>query len=298
MEDLNENLEFIFFLILFSVFVIIIVRIYPILEFIPFLISLLIPFISLLGLYSFFIEPNFLLSTTYVDLGFTSLPKPFEGFRIVQLTDLHFGSSLFPFIYILVINKVMELHPDIIVVTGDLVSSKHAISQAVSFVDSLSKIAPTYIVFGNGDHREGLKAYNFLFSKAKLLLNLHTFIQRGDSKICLAGVDDPYSGFDNLEKAIPKDNSFKILLAHSPQIIEKARGKVDIVLAGHTHGGQVYIPFIGGLFVPLPQDYKKYVYGSFFENSTYMFVSRGIGVAMLYPVRLFCPPEIVVLTLY
>jgi len=298
MENLYEDLEFILFTIFFLVFVIILVRIYPIVEVVPFLISLSIPIISLLGLYSFFIEPNFLLSTTSIDLSLKSLPKSFKGFKIVQISDLHFGSSLFPFIYILVMDKVMELHPDIIVVTGDLVSDKHAISQAVSFVDSLSKIAPTYVVFGNGDHREGLNAYHFLFSKAKLLLNSHTFIQRGHSKICLAGVDDPYSGFDNLEKALPKDNSFKILLSHSPQIIGKARGKVDLILAGHTHGGQVCLPFFGSLFVPLPEEYKKYTYGLFFENSTCMFVSRGIGVATLYPVRLFCFPEIVVLTFY
>jgi len=256
--------------------------------------KLLLLIASLILLYSFLIEPNF-VATTYIDLNFSSLPKSFKGFRIVQLTDLHFGSTSF-LIYPIVLEKVKELKPNIIVITGDLVSSKSAVNQAASFVNYLSKIAPTYIVFGNWDHWENLENYSFLFSNTTLLINSNTFLHRNNESICLVGVDDPYTGFDDLQKALPKNCSFKILLAHSPQIIGKARGKVNLILAGHTHGGQVRFPFIGALFVPLPEEYKKYTYGLFFENSTYMFVSRGIGTRLL-PIRFLCSPEIVVVQL-
>ncbi|MGB9703342.1 MAG: metallophosphoesterase [Candidatus Micrarchaeia archaeon] len=236
-------------------------------------------------------EASFLLTVTKINLNFSSFHSKL---KILHITDLHFGSTP-PTIYPIVLSKVKSIKPDIIVITGDLVSTNFSIPQAIEFVNSLSEIAPTFIVFGNWDHWVGLNVKDFN-EKIKILLNSNTFIPKNESKICIIGVDDPYSGYDNLEEAILNLNncSIKILLAHSPQIVGKAAGKVDLILAGHTHGGQICLPGFGALWVPLPNEYKNFVYGLFKVNSTYMFVSRGIGTRLL-PLRFFSSPEIVLI---
>lgn len=132
--------------------------------------------------------------------------------------------------------------------------------------------------------------------KVHILLNENVAIYKNGSPIYIAGVDDPYIGYDNVESALRKirEEDVVILLAHSPQIIDKCIGKVDLILSGHTHGGQVIIPFFGPLFVPLPYEYRKFTYGYFDFNRTKMFVSRGIGTS-IFPIRFLCPPEIVII---
>jgi len=101
----------------------------------------------------------------------------------------------------------------------------------------------------------------------------------------IVGVDDPYTMHDRLDKALQgiRENSVIVLLAHSPEIVGKAANKVDIILAGHTHGGPLY--------VPLPRKYRRYVSGLFKVGETYMYVNRGIGTSIL-PVRFMCTPEV------
>lgn len=106
----------------------------------------------------------------------------------------------------------------------------------------------------------------------------------------ICGVDDPHTSRDNINNAVRK-TGFKILLAHSPEIIERAENRVELVLAGHTHGGQVVIPSIGAPFVPLAKKYRRYASGIFKVGKTILFVSRGIGTS-IFPVRMNCPPEI------
>ncbi len=112
----------------------------------------------------------------------------------------------------------------------------------------------------------------------------------------MIGVDDPHSGYDNIDKAVAEveGNSFKVLLAHSPEIFRKITGKkINLVLAGHTHGCQVGIPLLCDLFLPLNYD-KKYKKGLFEENSTYLYVSRGVGTTIV-PFRLNALPEITII---
>jgi len=132
-----------------------------------------------------------------------------------------------------------------------------------------------------------------------VLRNDFTIISRGNCSIVFAGVDDPYAGRDDLYKAlygVPR-NYFIVLIAHSPQIIDKAKGKVGIILSGHTHGGQIVIPFYGPVMVPLPREYRRYVSGLYVIGDTYMYVTRGIGTS-IYPIRMFCPPEITLIKLH
>ncbi|RLE80986.1 MAG: hypothetical protein DRJ52_05135 [Thermoprotei archaeon] len=256
----------------------------------------------MLILYPLIIEPNFIIVITIVEVRLKNLPKNFNEFKIVHLSDIHFGEFHLKVRNDLVLNKVREVKPDLIVLTGDIVSNKRSIEDALDFVRKLASIARVIIVLGNWDHSsvaaDVLLARLNLIENVTVLVNSHIIFSRNGEVVYLIGVDDPYTYRSNLTKAlknVPRD-SVKILLAHSPQIINEAAGKVDLVLTGHTHGGQVVVPFIGPLFVPLPARFRRYTHGLFLVNGTYMYVSRGIGTSVL-PIRFFAPPEITVIIL-
>ncbi len=228
------------------------------------------------------------------------------NYRIVFLSDLHFdggvGNPLYTLRYGLTLLLVAKARPDLIVVGGDLVSNSQGVNESVHYVGLLSSIAPVVIVPGNWEYWSGIDVDRYLDTLNSMdnvtVLRNSNVVVNGRCKLVVIGVDDPYTGRDNLSKAMlgaPTD-MFKLLVAHSPQVIGEAKGKVDLILAGHTHGGQVVIPFIGPLMVPLPGEYRRYVAGLYNVNSTLMYVSRGIGTS-IYPVRFMCSPEIVVVEL-
>lgn len=257
--------------------------------------------IIILAIYSIIVEPNFMIRTNVISLKFKKLPKAFDGYKIVQISDLHFGIFHLPIRNDLVINIISKIRPNLIVITGDLVSNIGSAKDVIRFIKRLTFISNVVIVFGNWDHISGFTSYKETLqklSKVFVLENSHIVVTKNDERIYIIGVDDPHLGFDNLTKALSKvpNQAFKILLAHSPQIIDKAKGKVDLILTGHTHGGQVVIPLIGPLFVPLPSKYRRYVAGLFEIQGTYLYVNRGIGTSIL-PIRFNCPPEITVIIL-
>lgn len=254
-------------------------------------------------IYGFIVEPNILIMISKITIEINGLPSCFNGFRIVQISDLHFGSFKLNVREWIILSKIKTLKPDIIVVTGDFVSKVTAMEEALDFVEKLANIAPVFVVFGNWDwwslidlseFKEKLKS----IPNVTVLNNIYSKLNRECGTIFIVGVDDPYTSKANLGKALEDipANSVKILLAHSPQIIDEAKGKVQLVLAGHTHGGQIVLPIIGPPFIPLPSKYRKYVAGLFIENGTYMYVSRGIGTSIL-PARFLSPPEIVLVIL-
>ena len=131
-----------------------------------------------------------------------------------------------------------------------------------------------------------------------ILNNENQSIVVNQQDIWIIGVDDPVGGYDNLSRAITgiPEGGFKLLLSHSPAIIEEAhRARIELVLAGHTHGGQIYIPLISHLIVRLLGG-KGYIAGLYRVSQTYMYVTRGIGTSIL-PLRAFCPPEITLIKL-
>ena len=135
------------------------------------------------------------------------------------------------------------------VITGDLINKREEEKFAIDYVSELSKISPIVITFGNWDHWSGLNLKTFKKNLealgATVLVNECLNIKRKGHLISLISVDDPYTGNDNLNTAIKGAIScFKILLAHSPQIIGSADNLVNLVLAGHTHGGQVILPLL------------------------------------------------------
>ncbi|MDY6226924.1 MAG: metallophosphoesterase [Clostridium sp.] len=237
--------------------------------------------------------------------------KDFDNFNIVQISDLHnkvFGKEQDP-----LLKKVKSLSPDIIVITGDLVDRRrYNLENAMYFIDKAIKIAPIYYVSGNHE------AWSYKYSEVRNKLikaGVHIIdderiaIKKNNSIINILGLSDPafvtsiYLNETDTSKI--EENllnwasleSFKILLSHRPELFHLySSSNMDIVFSGHVHGGQIRIPFIGGLIAPNQGFFPKYTSGSYNSDKTTMFVSRGLGNS-LFPIRIFNRPEIISVTL-
>jgi len=234
-------------------------------------------------------------------LEIKGLPSFFIGTKIALLTDIHsknYGEKEKKILKIL-----NQLNPDFIFLAGDIVDwSAKNLTSCQKFWKELNKnhYGKVFAVYGNHEHlNPRFKTFNKLFRETEIeVLNNQTKkIEKNKKFVYLIGVDDPHLGYDNLNKAMEEidadDQNPKILLSHSPEIfraVKNSNKKIDLVLAGHTHGAQVNIPFLSDLILPLKYD-KKYKAGLFKENSTYLYVSRGIGNSGL-EIRFNSFPEI------
>lgn len=236
--------------------------------------------------------------------------KNFSGFKILHISDFHnknFHGKL--------ISKIVEINPDIIVITGDLIDRRKTdLNVAEEFIKSITKIAKTYYVSGN---HEQLSIH---YTKLKEILYKHGVvnlddkyikINNRDKKIGITGVAAPVllrgdKEENNNDKHIKKilqkltensNTNFNILLAHRPEQIHIYKEfDFDLVFSGHAHGGQIRIPFIGGILSPDQGLFPKYSQGIHKEGPTSMVVSRGLGNS-LFPFRIFNRPELVVVEL-
>lgn len=237
------------------------------------------------------------LETTYYTYKAEQLGADLEGYRIVQISDLHnvkFGKNNQK-----LVDRIRECEPDMIVLTGDLVDSNHTnVDRAVQFVDEIVKICPVYYVTGN--HEYWLDTYEYeklmdgLASAGVVILdNQVVEISRGDAKFRLVGLDDKSLADGTLEALLSDEKELTVVLAHEPQYLARYAGTgVDFVLSGHAHGGQFRLPFVGGIVAPDQGFLPEYTAGEYYMNGTEMIVSRGLGNSVI-PVRLFNYPEIV-----
>lgn len=258
--------------------------------------EILVILIVLFCFWGFLIEPN-IIKVERLTIRIKNLPNSFNNLKIVHLTDTHltnFGKKEKK-----VINIVSRLKPDLIVITGDIIDERtRDLKPCRLFFEGLSKNyqGKIFAVYGNHDHLtkkfEGLG--NVLKENGVCVLdNESRKLCKGKDFIYLIGVDDPYLGYDDIDKATNglEKNRIKILLAHSPDIHKGAKDKnISLILVGHAHGCQVNIPFLCNLFLPLRYS-KKYKMGLFKSGSTYMYVNRGIG-EVIAPVRINSFPEI------
>ena len=258
------------------------------------------------------------LETTYYTYKAEQLGADLEGYRIVQISDLHnvkFGTNNQK-----LVDRIRECEPDMIVLTGDLVDSNHTnVDRAVQFVDEIVKICPVYYVTGNHEYWLEKSEYDELMdglvsAGVVILDNQVVEISRGDAKFRLVGLDDRSLADGTLE-ALLSDESIRnnqaeqkeetadnedsgekeltVVLAHEPQYLARYAGTgVDLVLSGHAHGGQFRLPFVGGIVAPDQGFLPEYTAGEYYMNGTEMIVSRGLGNSVI-PVRLFNYPEIV-----
>lgn len=252
----------------------------------------------------FLIEPRgFAVERTTVPIR--GLPATLDGFTVCQVTDIHFGPAVgSPYIK-KIIETANALKPDLVALTGDYIEGeKRHVAPVVKLLKGLKARVGVVTILGNHDHYAG-SGYteDLLVSNGfKPLQNSHTMIESGKGALCIAGVRDFLEDRPDAKEAlkgVPNDMP-RILLSHHPDYAEElpADERIDLVISGHTHGGQVRLPFA---FAPiLPSRYgQKYSGGLVALNrkeGTRVYVSRGIGMSII-PVRFNCPPELTLLTL-
>ncbi len=201
--------------------------------------------LALLIIYARQVEPNLLL-VTKVKMQVANLPAEFNGFKVVQISDLHGKISLVNRL----VEKVNGLNPDVLVVTGDVLDNAHRDYQYISKVlGPMQSNYGKFFVSGNNEYRRMLLSWPkmeeaYRAAGVRVLHNQSSQLRYRGKSIWLIGVDDPHTNRARLDQALGgTNNNPKILLAHSPEIIDQASiRKIDLVLVGHTHGGQVRIP--------------------------------------------------------
>jgi predicted MPP superfamily phosphohydrolase len=253
------------------------------------------------------------LEVVYQDISIKGLSPSFDGVKIAQLSDIHLDEFTEPFLLREAIDRINHARPDYVFLTGDYVTADVlpkplSISAARHCGQLLSGLQckERYAVFGNHDARAGEKEVADALGEANIvfLRNTHVPLERNGGRVWLAGIDDPVCGLPDQGAAIPESirhipNEPVILMCHAPDYIDRlhahpAGQAISLVLSGHTHGGQIRLPFVGPLH--LPTGGRKYVEGLFTVGSMQLYVNRGIG-SVGVPFRFDCRPEITVFTL-
>jgi predicted MPP superfamily phosphohydrolase len=274
--------------------------------------NLIISLFILIGLIIFFTWQNNAVGITKYEYINSKIPKGFDSYKVIQISDLHnknYRGRLS--------KKIREVNPDVIVITGDLIDRRNTrIDIATEFVHQIAMIAPIYYVSGNheqlsGKYDELKKALENL--NVKIIENSYVTLNKNGDEIGLMGIADPAimqsegtylwsNSSEYVKNSISKllediETDFNILLSHRPEQFNIYKDmNVDIVFSGHAHGGQIIIPFVGGLIAPNQGLFPKYTQGIYSDESTSMVVSRGLGNSV-FPLRVFNPPELVVVTL-
>ena len=237
-----------------------------------------------------------------VDLSIPKLPKAFNGFRIVQFSDLHVGPTIKKTFVEAVVADIQSLQPDLIVFTGDLVDGSVAwLQDDVAPLRALAAPHGVWFVTGNHEYYSGVKPWMQEVTRIgmNVLHNEHQIIEHRGSRIVLAGVTDwSGGGFSKDHASSPAqaihnapEDAIKILLAHQPKtIFEAARVGFDVQLSGHTHGGQFF-----------PWNYlamlnQPYITGLHQHGNTQIYINRGTGY-WGPPLRVGIPSEITLITL-
>ncbi|HZZ72399.1 MAG TPA: metallophosphoesterase [Pirellulales bacterium] len=229
------------------------------------------------------------------ELVLPALPRPLDGFSIAHVSDWHLKGRLARSYYEAAVRETNALGCDLIALTGDLFDRAELLSWIPETFAKLRAPQGVYFIFGNHDVRHDLteKARAELEAAGLIYLGreARTIAVRGQT-ILLAGNEQPWLPQAELP---PSTADLRILLAHSPDQFRWARRRqFDLMLAGHTHGGQVRLPLVGAIYSPSWHG-VKYAQGTFYTAPTVLHVTRGIGCEV--PLRLNCPPEIAKLVL-
>ena len=271
-------------------------------------ISIIMIILLLLGFYLNF--ENTTLQVTNYDISDSKIPEEFNNYKIIQISDFH--NTTLKKLSSDLLKEIKEQEPNIIVITGDLIDSRKTdVNIAIKFLKEIKDVAPIYYVTGN--HESRLSEYKKLKEEMNnlginVLENQAIEIQKNDALLNLIGVDDP--SFTNeigvedgeiLRTEISSLNYNKdiytILLSHRPELFDTyVSENINLIFSGHAHGGQIRIPFVGGIVAPNQGVFPKYTSGKYEENNTTMIVSRGIGNSII-PFRINNRPELIVVEL-
>jgi hypothetical protein len=237
-----------------------------------------------------------------VELRLPRLEHPFDGYRLVLISDFHLGTWLDRNLLQDAINLVNRTNPDLVAITGDFVTYRpeEYAGDLVAVLRQIQARDGVVAVLGNHDHWSDPIVVRRVLRGANIreLANDVFTIQRQDAQLHIAGVDDVMEELDDLDSVLNKipDDGCCILLAHEPDFADQSAssGRFDLQLSGHTHGGQIFLPI---LKMPiLPRLGRKYPIGLYRVEEMYQYTNRGLGTAELQ-LRFNCQPEITVLTL-
>ena len=267
--------------------------------------ALLIPIGLVLALDAFWWEPSSLRLTRYdVTLNAPAL----KGLKIAVISDLHGGA---PFITTAKIDQVVAMtnaaHPDLILLTGDYViqnvvgGHRMPITTIVVHLKRLAAPMGVYAVLGNHDNWVDGPGITRAFERGGIpvLENAPLQFKRGSAVVTLIGVGDHYSGYSHVAEALAgvPPTAQALCFTHSPDVFPELPKICALTVAGHTHGGQVWLPILGRIAVARQSIYgQRYAIGVVRENGKTLFVSPGIGTSAL-PVRFMVPPEVSLVTI-
>ena len=263
------------------------------------------------------------LEITKYEIENEKIPKEFDNFKIVQISDLHnksFGKGNKR-----LLEKIDSQNPDIVVITGDLVEGDNKnFDVALNLIDELLKKYKVYHIIGNHEQKSLIKKHKELYKTyfdklyKKNIVNLDNEkirIKKDGKYINIYGLIIPleyypyfFKNYKNKNMQLKQDfinnklgeinrDEYNILLAHTPFFFEDyEKYGVDLVLAGHVHGGIIRLPKVGGLLSPNREFFPKYDFGKYIKNNTTMLLSKGLGGSKVL-IRFACKPEIVSITL-
>ncbi len=262
---------------------------------------------------------NLIIEVVEVNVPIHGLPAAFDGFRLAQLSDLH-GRKLDEG---RIEEQLTAAGVDMIALTGDYVRHNNSadMSRLARLLDTLPQVAPTFAVSGNHDMAAGWApiAAELREHGVTVLENTYTTIARGDAQLVLAGLAYPHDSLAKLSRTIPTGAGPVILLAHSPQVYTQHLAvdylgepligypnvaawaslieRPALTLSGHTHGGQIKLPFIGAVTTASGELFpRQHIEGLSWEGSGWLYISRGLGYTGV-PLRFLSRPELTIITL-
>jgi predicted MPP superfamily phosphohydrolase len=240
------------------------------------------------------------IQVAYVDVPIPGLAQDLDGYRIAHVSDLHIGNYDTKARGLEWARRVNALSPDLVAVTGDLVTTGSAFYDDVAHViGAMRSKDGVFVSLGNHDQHDPDTLSRLIEEGGAVVLrNASSIVRRGQSELVVAGVDDRMTGKDDIERTLEGRTAGvpTVLLAHYPEFFEEAAPRgVELVLSGHTHGGQIALPFATRR-VSLSRLAKQPTAGLHVRGQSRLYVNRGLGTTGP-PVRLGVAPEIAVLTL-
>jgi predicted MPP superfamily phosphohydrolase len=220
------------------------------------------------------------------------LPQSFDGYRIAFLTDTHITGLMRRAFYREVIAQTLAFDPDAIILGGDLVTFTRDIPLMTELLGELRARDGVFAVLGNHDIWAGADRIITLLSErgVRYLTNRSVMLARGSDTLPLLGIDELYRGTPDVERAFSGIAGPCIGVSHHPDVIDLLDGRrLDLLLCGHTHGGQIRFPFFGAIVVPSIHE-AEYASGFHRVRGVLMYVSRGVGA--IPPLRILCKPEV------
>lgn len=251
------------------------------------------------------IEPKFLQINEHT-IKHAAIPPNFHNLTIVQFSDIHLGFHYDLNQLTTLIKKINSYSPDLIFFTGDLMDEPNKyeeIEQIPGILSELKASIGKFSIYGNHDHGGyGSDIYRTVMEKSgfDLLLNESRKVEKDSDTIYISGIDDAMLGKPDIQTAVANipPESYNILLSHAPDLADTAKNfHVNLQLSGHSHGGQIQLPFFGALVTPpFGEKYYEGFYEIGEENPITVYVNRGIGTTRL-PFRFLCRPELTIFTL-